>query len=1139
MLTMQDALIRLTAHWAGHGCLVAQPMNTEVGAGTLNPSTALRVLGPEPWRVAYAEPSVRPDDARYGDNPNRLQTHTQFQVVLKPEPGDAQELYLASLAALGVDLRAHDVRFVEDDWASPALGAWGLGWEVWLDGLEITQFTYFQQSGGLPLDPVSVEITYGMERILMALQGVSHFKDIVYAPGVTYGEAFGQAEYEMSRYYLDDADIAATRGLFETYAAEARRMLDARLPVPAHSLVLKCSHAFNVLDARGAIGTAERARAFARMRGLAHEVARLWVDRRAELGHPLLDAASAAAASGEAAPRGSSPPETAGPATFALEIGVEELPAREVARTARDVADRLGRGLAEAGLLTGASAVASYATPRRVIVVVTSLEPREPDTEQMVKGPRLASAYDASGAPTRALLGFARSRGIDAADVRTVTVGGVEYAGHVRAVPGRPAARVLADLFPEIVGGLRAGKNMRWNAPGLSFARPIRRVLALLGEHEIPFARPGVAAGRATRVHRAAGEPLVTVPDADSLLPLLRAHGIEPDPARRRARVVEDAAALARGHGGTIDLAAEQDLVEEIVDMVEEPVAILGTFDDRYLELPEEILTTVMRGHQRYLPVRGSTGRLLPCFVTVADGACDHAAVRAGNEAVLRARYEDAAFFFRQDLRATPEEIRQGLDRLTFTERLGSMADRAARVGAVAADLAGLLDLSPDEEAATRRAAALAKFDLASAVVIELPGLAGTMAAEYARRAGEDEAVAEALAEMERPRSAGDAPPAGTPGALLAAADRLDLIAGLFAVGRRTRRRLRPVRAAPRRPRADRDPAGRPPARAGHGRGGPRRRRPAPARRGHRGGPRGGGAVRRPPPGAEPAGRGARGTGRPGRPAPRGRARPRRAGRGRPGDAAGVRPVRGPDDGVAAGHADRPGGDARRVRPGAVHRAVRDAPARDLRPRPGRPARAPGAAGVRHRGGRPGGARRRLLRRRHGHGRGPGPAGQPPGLPRRRPRPGGARRRLAGDRLTAHPVPTSNQTVRPAWSACVPHASVSTSTRNSPRPDSASQPDSPATRGTLTVAPPSTTSTRTRPGSSTTTSTMISEPEWTTALATVSLTHCSTRSTIRAGRSRRLLRTARRARPTSTAWQPSTMDVLLTAPSPTIAPFPR
>ena len=211
MLTVQDALIRLQKFWTDRGCMIVQPFNTEVGAGTMNPATLMRVLGPEPWRVAYVEPSVRPDDSRYGENPNRLQTHTQFQVILKPEPGNPQELYLESLEALDIDIHAHDIRFVEDNWQQPAIGAWGLGWEVWLDGMEITQFTYFQQVGGQNLDPVPVELTYGIERIMMAQQGVSHFKDMQYAPGITYGEAFGQQEYEMSRYYLDDADVRATQ----------------------------------------------------------------------------------------------------------------------------------------------------------------------------------------------------------------------------------------------------------------------------------------------------------------------------------------------------------------------------------------------------------------------------------------------------------------------------------------------------------------------------------------------------------------------------------------------------------------------------------------------------------------------------------------------------------------------------------------------------------------------------------------------------------------------------------------------------------------------------------------------------------------------------------------------------------------
>ncbi|REK85357.1 glycine--tRNA ligase [Streptomyces inhibens] len=774
---MQDTLLALNDYWAEQGCLVAQPMNSEVGAGTLNPATFLRVQGPEPWRVAYPEPSVRPDDSRYGENPNRLQTHTQYQVILKPEPGNAQQLYLGSLRAIGIDIAAHDIRFVEDNWASPALGAWGLGWEVWLDGLEITQFTYFQQAGGITLDPVSVEITYGLERILMALQNVSHFKDIAYAPGVSYGEIFGQAEYEMSRYYLDDADVTTQRALFETYAEEARRMLDARLPVPAYTYVLKCSHTFNVLDARGAISTTERARAFARMRALAHDVAGLWAARREELGHPL-GRAEAVPAAQPAADTGQPP---VGPATLAFEIGVEEMPPAEVSHTAQAVREALTEKLAGTRLPHGAISV--VASPRRVVALVHEVVGQEADHERTVRGPRVAAAFDKDGNATQAALGFARSQGVEAEELARAEFGGHEHVVVTRQVRGRTAFEVLAEILPQIVTGLRAEKNMRWNAPGLVFTRPIRWLLALLGDRVVPFSLAGLTAGRTTHVHRDAPSPTVEVPSADGFLDLLTDHGILADADVRRRLVEDGAMRLAAGAGGTVDLEEHRDLVSEITDLVERPVPLLGSFDPGYLQLPAQILTTVMRKHQRYLPVQDTEGTLLPHFIAVANGSCDEAVVRAGNEAVLRARYEDAAFFWRADLATPLTEMRDKLTLLTFEERLGSMADRAGRIAAIAARLAQTVELDLDDRSTLDRASRLAKFDLGSHMVTELSGLAGVMAREYADRAGEGEAVATALFDMELPRFAGDALPATRAGALLALADRFDLLAGLFAIG--------------------------------------------------------------------------------------------------------------------------------------------------------------------------------------------------------------------------------------------------------------------------------------------------------------------------------------------------------------------
>jgi glycyl-tRNA synthetase len=777
-LTMQGALLALQEYWTSRGCMVVQPFNTEVGAGTANPATMLRVLGPEPWRVGYVEPSVRPDDARYGENPNRLQTHTQFQVILKPDPGDPQELYLGSLAALGVDVAAHDIRFVEDNWASPALGAWGLGWEVWLDGLEITQFTYFQQAGGLALDPVSVEITYGIERIMMALQGVSHFKDIAYAPGISYGEVFGQAEYEMSRYYLDDADISVHRDLFAQYAAESRKLLDARLPVPAYVCVLKCSHAFNVLDARGAISTTERAKALGQMRALTRDVAQLWTERRQELDHPLGVVAPPAPA---AAPVPAALPAIDAPATLLFEIGVEELPHAEVTRVAAATRDALAGKLAATRL--GHGRVSAHATPRRIVLLVEDVQPAEPDAPRTARGPRASAAFDPAGQPTKAALGFARGQGVEVGDLVRFEADGVEYVGAQQVDVGRTAAAVLSEVLGELVAQLRSEKNMRWRDAGLSYARPVRWLLALLGDTEIPVTVSSLASGRTTRVHRTAEQAEITVPSADGYPDFLAGHGIVLDGAERRTRILAQAGALAASVGGAIDLDGEAALLDEVANLVEQPAAILGGFAPDYLELPGQILTTVMRKHQRYLPVRDADGKLMPHFVAVANGECDHGLVRAGYESVLRARYEDAAYFWRADLKVSPEQHKAGLAKLTFEERLGSMADRSARIAAVAADLAALAGTDGPDLTVLRRAGELAKFDLASHMVIELSSLAGVMAEEYALRAGEPAQVAAALAEMDQPRTAGGALPRSRPGALLALADRFDLLAGLFALG--------------------------------------------------------------------------------------------------------------------------------------------------------------------------------------------------------------------------------------------------------------------------------------------------------------------------------------------------------------------
>ena len=287
-MNYQEVVMRLEKFWADYGCVIQQPYDVEVGAGTMNPATFLRVLGPEPWMVAYVEPSRRPTDGRYGENPNRLQHYYQYQVILKPSPDDVQELYLDSLRALGIDPLQHDIRFVEDDWESPTLGAWGLGWEVWLDGMEITQFTYFQQAGGIDLKPVSVELTYGLERIAMYIQGVDSVFDLIWVDNVTYGDVHHQGEVEWSHYNFEEADVDMLFKMFEMCEKESQRLIEKGLVLPAYDHCLKCSHLFNLLDARGAISVKERTAYVGRVRHLARLCAEGYLKQREAMGFPLL-----------------------------------------------------------------------------------------------------------------------------------------------------------------------------------------------------------------------------------------------------------------------------------------------------------------------------------------------------------------------------------------------------------------------------------------------------------------------------------------------------------------------------------------------------------------------------------------------------------------------------------------------------------------------------------------------------------------------------------------------------------------------------------------------------------------------------------------------------------------------------------
>ena len=792
--TMQSIILALQHFWAERGCLIWQPYYTQVGAGTMNPATFLRVLGPEPWRVAYVEPSIRPDDARYGENPNRLQQHYQFQVILKPDPGNPQEIYLQSLLAIGVDPARHDIRFVEDKWESPALGAWGLGWEVWLDGQEITQFTYFQQAGGELLDPVSVEITYGLERILIGVLSLDHFKDIPWNERMGYGDVLLQAEAEQSRYYLERADIDRMSGLFGIHEDEARDALEHGLVLPAYDNLLRCSHLFNVLDARGAVGVTERAALFGRMRELSRAISEKYIDQRRQLEFPWLEPPAAGAAASSIPGKPGRPPD--GPEDFVLEVGTEELPAGDVASALAALEESAPALLAEHRLAHRGVQVAG--TPRRLVVEIAGLSQTQGEIVELVKGPPEARAFDAAGWPTPAALGWARKQGLPSTPegLRTMVrelEGGRYLAAEVRR-GGEPTATILAgNVLPQLIEGITFEQTMRWiGAPGDSpeaaalrrtaFSRPIRWLLALHGGQVVPFQFAGLRADRTTRSLRFRDPATVELGRADEYRPRLTALGITVDPAERRRLILEQAGALALAAGGAIE--AEDGLLDEVAQLVEAPQSLLGDFDSAFLDLPAEVLTAVMKKQQRYFPVRSAQGDLLPHFVVVRNGGMEGLdSIRAGNEHVLRARFADAEFFLRKD-RAHPLEFyRPLLARLAYQAGLGSMLDKAERIHRLAPAFATDMGLAQDDMAATLRAAYLCKADLATAMVAEMTSLQGVLGKIYARESGEPQAVGQAIFEHYLPRFAGDALPESAAGIAVGLADRLDSLAGLFAAG--------------------------------------------------------------------------------------------------------------------------------------------------------------------------------------------------------------------------------------------------------------------------------------------------------------------------------------------------------------------
>ncbi len=792
MITFQEIINRLARFWEKQGCIINQGYDLEVGAGTFNPTTFLRCLGPEPYRAAYVEPCRRPTDGRFGTNPNRLQHYFQFQVILKPSPLNMQELYLESLEAIGFNLSEHDIRFVHDDWESPTLGAWGLGWEVWMDGMEVTQYTYFQSVAGIALKPITGEVTYGIERLAMYLQNVNSIYDIQWNEHLKYGDIYQRNEKEWSHYNFEEATTAMWFRHFEDFEKEARQLVQKKLPIPAYDFVIKASHAFNMLDARGVISVTERTGYISRIRELSCEVAKAYIESRESQGFPLLGRFKVESAEEEThlVPITGILDQILLDATpemkedYVLEIGSEELPASFVNIACANLEKGVRKLLESEGIAF--DEIEMYGTPRRITAYVSGLAMAKAGRSEERRGPPLSSVFDDKGTLTPAGAGFLRSVNKESISLDAVESGsdshffikevkGTRYLFALVESAGCSTAELLKERLPALILGMDFPKKMRWSDLDITYARPLRWIVSLFGDHVIPFTVGNIIAGRESYGHRQLHPRAFALVKAQDYLSMLREHKVLADREERRKAILSQIDEVELTCGGKA--IAMEKVLPQVVNLVEWPRIAIGTFDSDFLHAPKEVLISEMVEHQKYFPVERYDGMLKNMFLITSDMKST-GFISDGNQRALSPRLADGVSLYQLDLNTPLEKFVEKLKQITFQKELGTVFDKVERLQKHVTVLQKMLQISTP--ALVTRAAQLSKADLASKMVYEFPDLQGTMGRYYAEAQDEPYDVAVAIEEQWMPRGENASLPENDTGIILSLADKIDNLIGCY-----------------------------------------------------------------------------------------------------------------------------------------------------------------------------------------------------------------------------------------------------------------------------------------------------------------------------------------------------------------------
>ncbi|WKZ29904.1 MAG: glycine--tRNA ligase subunit beta [Candidatus Dojkabacteria bacterium] len=726
-MTFQDIIATLNKFWADRGCIIAQPYGIEVGAGTSNPHTFFRVLGPEPYSVAYVEPSRRPTDGRYGQNPNRLQHYYQYQVILKPAPAFNQELYMDSLKALGISPKEHDIRFVEDNWESTPLGAWGLGWEVWLDGMEVSQYTYFQQVAGIPLEVPALEITYGLERLAMYIQNVDDYRDLKWNSKTSYGDIFEKHEYWQAVHNYEGASIQSLQELFMIYEKEAKNQLTAENYWAAYDYILKLSHLFNLLDSRGVISVSDRIAKFGMMAKLSKQAGLMYLDERKALDYPLKE---------KTAPISFAMPiekvETKDTASqdVLIEVGLEEIPSEYLTEWAEQLTSQwITTYLQEKKLAFNHASI--EITPRRLVVRIED-PVKHVKIEEKVFGP-LWNICFTDNKPTQAGEGFAAKNNVKASSLKKELRNGKEHAV-VIIKKEISLTETLQNLLNDMLATAPKAKWMKWEQGSTTFIRPVRWLVALQGKSILPLTIfDTVKANRLTYTPRYADQTEVHLSSASAYEEFAKKYKLTTS-EQDRQKTIEKVKSEFKKLSPKIDSYITQNTF-----LTEHPALAAVELPSKYQKLPIELVTYILEKNQLYL--MAFEGKKI-FYTIVANHPTASKKIVEGNAKVAKARLEDGLFYMNQDSNVKLADLRAKLTNIAFHPKLGSFLSKVERIDAIATWILSYVEHNADVSSLVDEAGKLIKNEKASALGKEFPKLEGVIGYYYALRDGENSKVA-------------------------------------------------------------------------------------------------------------------------------------------------------------------------------------------------------------------------------------------------------------------------------------------------------------------------------------------------------------------------------------------------------------